>query len=80
MAAFAPYARWRAKRVWLRDPARAIALLDGIPDRAMDGEALGVRAWLALTFERDETAAELTARMGLQRRGDTRCYPGHDRR
>lgn len=72
MAAFAPYARWRAKRVWLRDPARAIALLDGIPDRAMDGEALGVRAWLALTFERDETGAELAARLALQRRGDTR--------
>ena len=72
MAVFPAYACWRAKRVWLRDPARAIALLDGMGHGELDGEALGVRAWLALTVERDETGAELAARVALQRGGDTR--------
>ncbi|MDX6671815.1 MAG: hypothetical protein QOI91_2178 [Solirubrobacteraceae bacterium] len=73
-----PYARWRAKRVWLRDPARVVALLDrgdaqgGTGGPRTDGEALGVRAWLALTFERDEAAAERLARAALKAGGDTR--------
>jgi tetratricopeptide (TPR) repeat protein len=69
---FAPYARWRAKRVWLRDPARAVRLLDGVAPARLDGEALAVRAWLALTFERDEAGAERAARAALERGGDTR--------
>jgi tetratricopeptide (TPR) repeat protein len=67
-----PYARWRAKRVWLRDPARALRLLDGVPARTLDGESLAVRAWLALTFERDTARAERAARAALERGGDTR--------
>jgi tetratricopeptide (TPR) repeat protein len=69
---FAPYARWRAKRVWLRDPARAVRLLDGVGSARLDGEALGVRAWLALTVERDDAGAERAARAALERGGDTR--------
>ena len=69
---FAPYARWRAKRVWLRDPARAVALLGGVGESELDGEALGVRAWLALTFQSDEARAEEAARAALARGGDTR--------
>jgi tetratricopeptide (TPR) repeat protein len=65
------YARWRAKRIWLRDPARAIALLDRAGE-GRDGEALAVRAWLALTYERDEQAAERLARAALAAGGDTR--------
>ncbi|HVE68445.1 MAG TPA: hypothetical protein VNB64_07685 [Solirubrobacteraceae bacterium] len=64
-----PYARWRAKRVWLRDPARALRLLG---DGGGDAEALSVRAWLALTFERDEAGAERAARAALAAGGDTR--------
>jgi tetratricopeptide (TPR) repeat protein len=65
------YRRWRAKRVWLRDPARAVALLDR-GGAGTDGEALAVRAWLALTYERDEAAAERHARAALGAGGDTR--------
>ncbi len=64
-----PYARWRAKRVWLRDPARAVGLLERADG---DAEALSVRAWLALTYERDEAGAEQAARAALARGGDTR--------
>jgi tetratricopeptide (TPR) repeat protein len=64
-----PYARWRAKRVWLRDPARVVALLGS---GGGDGEALSVRAWLALTYERDEAGAERAARAALAAGGDTR--------
>ena len=66
------YARWRAKRIWLRDPARAVALLDGGGGSVGDGEALAVRAWLALTYERDEALAERKARASLAAGGDTR--------
>jgi tetratricopeptide (TPR) repeat protein len=66
------YARWRAKRIWLRDPARAVALLDGGGGSVGDGEALAVRAWLALTYERDEAVAERKARASLAAGGDTR--------
>ena len=66
------YARWRAKRIWLRDPARAVALLDGGGGSVGDGEALAVRAWLALTYERDEAVAERKARAALAAGGDTR--------
>jgi tetratricopeptide (TPR) repeat protein len=65
--------RWRAGRIWLRDPRRALARL-GPPsqDRGLDAAALGLRAWLALTHERDAPTAERLARSALQRRGDTR--------
>jgi tetratricopeptide (TPR) repeat protein len=66
------YARWRAKRIWLRDPARAVALLDGGGGSVGDGEALAVRAWLALTYERDDAVAERKARASLAAGGDTR--------
>jgi tetratricopeptide (TPR) repeat protein len=58
--------------VWLRDPARAVALLDRGGGARDDGEALGVRAWLALTFERDEAGAERAARAALAAGGETR--------
>lgn len=65
-----PYARWRARRVWLRDPARALRLLG---DGGGDARVLSVRAWLALTFERDEAGAERAARAALRAGGaDTR--------
>jgi tetratricopeptide (TPR) repeat protein len=57
--------------VWLRDPARAVVLLDGA-GRGRDGEARAVRAWLALTYERDEAGAERVARQALAAGGDTR--------
>ncbi len=67
------YARWRAKRIWLRDPARAVALLDGGGGSIGDATALSVRAWLALTYERDEAGAERFARRALGTvGGDTR--------
>jgi tetratricopeptide (TPR) repeat protein len=67
------YARWRAKRIWLRDPARAVALLDGGGGSIGDATALSVRAWLALTYERDEAGAERFARRALDTGGgDTR--------
>jgi tetratricopeptide (TPR) repeat protein len=66
------YARWRAKRIWLRDPARAVALLDGGGGSVGDGTALSVRAWLALTYEHDEAGAEKIARRALDTGGDTR--------
>ncbi|MDX6697547.1 MAG: hypothetical protein QOE65_944 [Solirubrobacteraceae bacterium] len=66
------YARWRAKRIWLRDPARAVPLLDGGGGSVGDAKALAVRAWLALTFERDEAGAERFARRSLEAGGDTR--------
>jgi tetratricopeptide (TPR) repeat protein len=65
------YGRWRAKRVWLRDPARAVSLLDR-GGAGGDSEALAVRAWLALTYERDDAAAERHARAALAAGGDTR--------
>lgn len=67
------FARWRASRIWLRDPQGALARL-GPPgqDRGLDAGQLGLRAWLALTHERDPAAAERLARAALQRRGDTR--------
>jgi tetratricopeptide (TPR) repeat protein len=65
------FARWRATRIWLRDPRRAIARLSGPPE-GLDGPQLALRAWLALTFERDPAAAEGLARAGLSRPGDTR--------
>lgn len=64
-------ARWRATRIWLRDPRRALARLSGPPE-GLDGPQLALRSWLALTFERDPAAAEELARCALSRRGDTR--------
>jgi tetratricopeptide (TPR) repeat protein len=64
-------ARWRAMRIWLRDPRGALARLAGPPER-LDGPQLALRAWLALTYERDPARAEELARSALSRRGDTR--------
>lgn len=66
-------ARWRARRIWLRSPGRALARLarpgDGGRVNAAD---LGLRAWLELTYAGDAEVAERLARAALQRRGDTR--------
>jgi tetratricopeptide (TPR) repeat protein len=67
----ARFARWRATRIWLRDPRRALARLAG-PAEGLDGPHLALRAWLALTHERDAAKAEELARAALSRRGDTR--------
>jgi tetratricopeptide (TPR) repeat protein len=64
-------ARWRASRIWLRKPGRAHALLHSASRG--DGTSLSLRAWLALTYARDERAAELAAREALAYSGgDTR--------
>jgi tetratricopeptide (TPR) repeat protein len=67
------FVRWRAGRIWLRDPRRAVQRL-GSPDSDADlsGQQLSLRAWLALTYERDAAAAERFARAALERGGDTR--------
>ena len=47
-------ARWRASRIWLRSPGRALARLGAADDAArLNATDLGLRAWLALTHERD---------------------------
>src|SRR5256885_13840925 len=84
MGLLAPLARWRARRVWLRDPARALALLNGDPD-SLDAESASIRAWLLLTYRRDPAGAEAAARAALPKPGDTRFAPaplaeGHTRR
>jgi tetratricopeptide (TPR) repeat protein len=61
---------WRAQRVWLRDPARALRLLRG--RHGLGGEPLALLAWLELTYERDEEGAERAARAALEQLGDTR--------
>jgi tetratricopeptide (TPR) repeat protein len=63
--------RWRGRRVWLRDPARALALFDGDPDR-LDAESASIRAWLLLTYAREPARAEEAARAALAKNGDTR--------
>jgi tetratricopeptide (TPR) repeat protein len=65
------YRLWRARRVWLRDPARALEALGTEPE-ALDGESASLLAWLALTYLRDLDLAERAARAALQRDGDTR--------
>jgi tetratricopeptide (TPR) repeat protein len=63
--------RWRGRRVWLRDPARALALFDGDPD-ALDAESASIRAWLLLTYAREPARAETAARAAVAKNGDTR--------
>jgi tetratricopeptide (TPR) repeat protein len=65
------FGRWRATRIWLRDPRRALARLAG-PSEELDGPQLALRAWLALTHERNPAWAEELARAALARPGDTR--------
>jgi tetratricopeptide (TPR) repeat protein len=62
---------WRARRVWLRDPARALGLLGDDPAR-LDAESASIRAWLLLTYARDPERAEEAARAALVQDGDTR--------
>lgn len=73
-APLAKLRHWRAGRVWLRNPRRAIGLLDAGPG-APRGEALGLRAWLALIEERDDAGAERRARDALAQRADSRFAP-----
>ena len=70
----ATYRRWRARRVWLRDPARALKLLAPDIRAGADGdpEALSLASWLLLTFSRDEPGAEQAARTALRGAGDGR--------
>jgi tetratricopeptide (TPR) repeat protein len=63
--------RWRGRRVWLRDPARALRLFDGDPDR-LDAESASIRAWLLLTYAREPAGAETAARAAVAKNGDTR--------
>ncbi|MGI8593460.1 MAG: coenzyme F420-0:L-glutamate ligase [Solirubrobacteraceae bacterium] len=60
--------------MWLRNPARALALLapDATAGEHGDPEALSLYAWLALTFEREEAEAERAARLALNRGGPAR--------
>src|SRR6267378_2753809 len=62
---------WRGRRVWLRDPARALRLLGDDPTR-LDAESASIRAWLLLTYARDPERAEEAARAALAQDGDTR--------
>jgi tetratricopeptide (TPR) repeat protein len=64
--------RWRAHRVWLRDPARALRLLGREEQTSLDGESLALLSWLLLTFVGDEARASEVARLALARGGDTR--------
>jgi tetratricopeptide (TPR) repeat protein len=65
------YQRWRARRVWLRDPECALRLL-GTDPGALDGEDGALLSWLALIHLRDLELAERAARAALERGGDTR--------
>lgn len=66
-------AHWRASRIWLRRPHRALALLGPPAAHAgLDCDRLGLRAWLTLTCERDAAEAERLAREALRRPGDLR--------
>jgi tetratricopeptide (TPR) repeat protein len=70
----APYRRWRARRIWLRDPARALKLLRPDVDAGERGdpESLSLASWLLLTYSRDEAAAERAARQALASAPDGR--------
>lgn len=74
MKGAATYRRWRAQRVWLRAPARALALLAPDAGAGEDGDpdALSLYAWLALTFQREEAEAERAARLALRGGGPVR--------
>ena len=64
--AFDAYNRWRAGRIWLRDPERALSLLrPGVDGERASPEASSLAAWLTLTSERDVAAAERYARAAL---------------
>ena len=67
MSGSATYRRWRASRVWLRDPARALKLLQPDIDAGDRGdpESLSLASWLLLTYARDEEGAERAARQSL---------------
>ncbi len=62
---------WRGRRVWLRDPARALRLFGGDLGR-LDAESASTRAWLLLTYAREPARAEEAARVALTQNGDTR--------
>ena len=67
------FGRRRAVDIWLRQPTEALALLGGANgSAARSATAESLRAWLLLTHERDEKAAEKAARTALGGRGDTR--------
>ncbi len=74
MTAAATYRRWRARRVWLRAPARARGWLarEVSAGERGDPESLSLYSWLALTFDRDEPEAERTARLALRGASDGR--------
>ncbi|HEV7363244.1 MAG TPA: tetratricopeptide repeat protein [Solirubrobacteraceae bacterium] len=65
------FRHWRGRRVWLRDPARALRLLGDDRNR-LDAASASIRAWLLLTYARDPERAEEAARAALAQDGDTR--------
>jgi tetratricopeptide (TPR) repeat protein len=74
MKSVSPYRRWRgwrARRVWLRSPSRAAALLRSEQQSGGAREA-GLLAWLVLMYERDDAEAEQLARAALERPGEQR--------
>src|SRR3989442_367027 len=48
---------WRGRRTWLRDPERALKLLEHDPGR-LDAESQSILSWLYLTYARDADRAE----------------------
>lgn len=62
--------RVRAADIWLRQPNRALSLLDGHDHD--DAASRSLLSWLLLVYERDEKEAEKAARAALQLAGDTR--------
>src|SRR2546421_5753477 len=61
---------WRGRRTWLRDPERALKLLE--QDPGLDAESQSILSWLYLTYARNADRAEPAARAALAREGDTR--------
>jgi tetratricopeptide (TPR) repeat protein len=67
------FRRYRARRVWFRDPDRALGVLKSAPDDpGADPDSLALAAWLALVAEREPDGAERLARAALERGGEVR--------
>jgi len=67
------FSRWRARRTWLRTPARARERLERARAAgSLGGDDLGLLAWLELTLEGDEDSAERDARAALAQAGEAR--------
>ena len=71
MGPLRPIRLWRGRRTWLRDPERALKLLEHDPGR-LDAESQSILSWLYLTYARDAERAGRAARAALGKEGDTR--------